>query len=242
MRAEKDQMIRENRAPGQPRAVVWDLDGVIVDSAEAHNYSWTVMARDFGVAYDPEKDFKPIFGKHNTDIISSKWGVRDPARIEEMAQRKERVFRDAARELKPLPGVVELIHALREAGWKQGIGSSAPIDNINLLLSVTGLEQYMEIIASGGDVTRGKPDPAVFLIAFQRLGVGPRNGVVIEDAPAGVQAGVAAGAATIGVTNTQPAELLRQAGADLVLSSLEGLTVDDLERLVAQKQAGSTGK
>ena len=75
-------------------------------------------------------------------------------------------------------------------------------------------------------------DPTVFLIAFQRLGVEPYNGVVIEDAPAGVQAARAAGAAAIGVTNTQSAETLRNAGADLVVNTLEGLTVDDLERLV----------
>src|SRR5262245_58090391 len=155
------------------RAVVWDLDGVIVDSAEAHNWSWQEMAREFDVRYDPEKDFRGIFGRHNTDIISSLWGVTDPAQIERMADRKETLFREAARHLKPLPGVAELMRALKEAGWRQGIGSSAPLANIELLLSATGLAEYIQAIASGEDVTRGKPDPQVFLLAFERLGVGP---------------------------------------------------------------------
>ena len=217
------------------RAVVWDLDGVVVDSAEAHNASWQGMAREFGVPYDPERDFRGIFGRHNTDIISSLWGVTDPAQIERMAERKELLFREAARHLKALPGVVDLVRALAEAGWRQGIGSSAPLANISLLLSATDLQGYIQAIASGEDVTRGKPDPQVFLLAFERLGVDPSNGVVIEDAPAGVRAGIAAGAATLGVTTTQTAETLREAGADLVVASLQGLTVDDLEELIKHK-------
>ena len=219
------------------RAVVWALDGVMVDSAEAHNRSWVVMAKHFGVPYDPERDFPRIFGRHNNDIISSMWHVTDPAKIKEMADFKERVFREEAAHLKPLPGVVELVKALRESGWKQAIGSSAPLLNVQALLEGTGLSQYMDAIASGDDVTVGKPNPEVFLIAFRRLGVEPRNGVVIEDAPAGVQAGKRAGAAVLAVTTTHDAETLREAGADRVADSLEEITVADLEALVQANQA-----
>lgn len=218
-------------APEQ-RAVVWDLDGVIVDSAAAHNLSWSAMAREFGLPYDPERDFKANFGRHNTDIITSQWGVTDPSEIERMAISKETSFREAARELKPLPGVLELARAIEQAGWKQGIGSSAPIENINLLLSVTGLAPYMQAVTSAEDVTRGKPDPRVFLIAFERLGVSPRNGVVIEDAPAGVQGAIAAGAACLAVTTTQTRQALKEAGAHLVVSSLAQVTIRDLEELI----------
>jgi beta-phosphoglucomutase len=219
------------------RAVVWDLDGVIVDSGDAHNVSWNLMATEFGVPYDPHSDFKGIFGRHNTDIISSLWQVNDPDEIERMASRKEILFREAARKLKPLPGVMDLVRSLQEAGWKQGIGSSAPLENIRLLLDVCGLTGYMQAIASGEDVARGKPDPQVFLLAFQRLGVSPRDGVVIEDAPAGVQAARAAGAAGVGVTNTQTEKTLWDAGADLVVPTLEGLGVSVLEDLVRWNQA-----
>ena len=219
------------------RAVVWDLDGVIVNSAEAHNASWVAMAREFGVPYDPEKDFKAIFGRHNTDIISSLWGVTDPEMIRRMADRKEELFRREAVHLKPLPGVVELVKALKRAGWKQAIGSSAPLENIRILLEVTGLAEYMDAVSSGDDVTRGKPDPQVFLIAFERLGVEPRNGVVIEDAPSGVLAARRAGAACLAVTTTQSRETLGEAGADLVVDSLEEVSVGTLEMLVRSRQA-----
>jgi len=214
------------------RAVVWDLDGVMVDSAEAHNLSWATMAGEFGVPYDPDRDFRGIFGRHNTDIISSLWKVSDPDHIEKMALRKEELFREAARTLKPLPGVIELVHALDEAGWKQAIGSSAPLENVSLLLSVMSLDRYMQAIASGEDVQEGKPNPEVFLLAFKRLGVPPRDGVVIEDAPAGVKAALAAGSSCLAVTTTQTEQTLREAGAHQVVSTLEGITPRDLERLI----------
>lgn len=219
-----------------PRAVVWDLDGVLVDSAAAHNLSWQAMAAQHGVAYDPDVDFRNIFGKHNTDIIGALWQITDPGRVAELAAAKETAFRSEARNLKPLPGVVELVQELERRGWKQAIGSSAPMENIRVLLEVLQLGEYMQAIASGDDVTAGKPDPQVFLIAFERIGVSPRDGVVIEDAPAGIQAGVRAGAATLGVTTTQTAETLEQAGADRVVGSLSDVSVEDLEALVRQHQ------
>jgi HAD superfamily hydrolase (TIGR01509 family) len=218
--------------PDRTHAVVWDLDGVIVDSAEAHNASWVAMAAEFGVPYNPDTDFKGIFGRHNSDIISQLWGVTDPEQIARMAESKESHFRQAAVRLKPLPGVVELLDAVARAGWRNAIGSSAPMANIQVLLKATGLADYFQAIASGEDVTKGKPNPKVFLVAFQRLGVDPAYGVVIEDAPAGIQAGKRAGAATLGVTTTQTRETLSEAGADRVVDTLEGVSVDDLEALV----------
>src|SRR5215203_3521898 len=170
------------------RAVVWDLDGVIVDSGQAHNASWIEMAREFNVPYDPDKDFRDMFGRHNTDIIGGLWDITDPDEVARMADTKESLFRREAMQLKALPGVTTLMESLRSAGWKQAIGSSAPLANIDVLLEATGLGDYMDAISSGDDVKVGKPDPTVFLIAFERLGVDPHDGVVIEDAPAGVEA------------------------------------------------------
>jgi beta-phosphoglucomutase len=218
-------------------AVVWDLDGVIVDSAEAHNASWQTLAKEYDLPYDPNTDFKKIFGRHSVDIIQHLWNITDREQAEEMADKKEAYFREAAAHLEPLPGAVELIKSLDEAGWRQAIGSSAPRANVDLLLSSTGLARYMQAIASGDDVTQGKPDPQVFLLAFERLGVLPSKGVVIEDAPAGIQAGKRAGAATLGVTTTQTLQTLLDAGADRIVDSLEEVTVGDLEQLVHNHRA-----
>lgn len=213
-------------------ALVWDLDGVIVDSGEAHNASWVEMAREYGLPYDPDKDFKAMFGRHNNDIISGLWGITDPELSGKMAYSKESAFRREASRLKALPGVIDLAKAARQAGWKQAIGSSAPLANIEILLKATGMGEYMDAISSGDDVTVGKPDPKVFLIAFERLGVDPAQGVVIEDAPTGVQAAKRAGAACLAVTNTQTRETLEQAGANMVVNTLEGITVETLEALI----------
>ncbi len=221
---------------GEPRAVVWDLDGVLVDSAQAHNLSWQELSESYGVPYDPDKDFPTIFGKHNTDIMNMLWQITDPAHVAKMANAKETAFRREATKLKPLPGVVELVQELARRGWKQAIGSSAPMENIRVLLEATGVGPYMQAIASGDDVTAGKPDPQVFLIAFERLGVSPENGIVIEDAPAGIQASVRAGAATLGVTTTQTEATLQSAGADRVVNSLADVSVDNLEELVEMHQ------
>jgi beta-phosphoglucomutase len=216
-------------------AVVWDLDGVIVDSAEAHNESWKRLATEYDLPYDPENDFKRIFGRHSVDIIEHLWHITSREQAEKLAYAKESYFREAAAHLTPLPGVVDLVKALDEAGWKQAIGSSAPLANVSLLLSSTGLTDYMQAIATGDDVSRGKPDPQVFLLAFERLGVPPSQGVVIEDAPAGIEAGNRAGAATLGVTTTQTRQTLLDAGAGRVVESLTEITVAALQDLLTNK-------
>lgn len=214
------------------KAVVWDLDGVLVDSSEAHKASWVEMAREWDVPYDADKDFPSTFGRHNSDIITLLWGVTDPKVIQAMADTKEGYFRYSAAALKPMPGAVELVNTLRRAAWKQGIGSSAPLKNIQVVLQAIGLAEQMDAIASGDDVTTGKPDPQVFAVAFQRLGVEPARGVVVEDAIAGVHAAKSAGAVCIGVTNSHGEDTLKEAGADLLVHSLTEITVATMESLI----------
>jgi beta-phosphoglucomutase len=223
---------------GIQRAVVWDLDGVLVDSSTAQNASWVAMAKEFNVPYDPDRDFPRIFGLHNTEILRSQWGVTDPETVARMVGRKEAHFRASAGSLQPLPGAVELVAA--GAGWRQAVGSSAPLANVRLLLDVTGLAPYLETVASGDDVQRGKPDPEVFLLALQRLGVEPRAAVVIEDAPVGVLAAKRAGAACLAVTSTRPAEALWSAGADQVTPSLEHITPASLALLIRMSSSGGS--
>jgi beta-phosphoglucomutase len=153
-----------------------------------------------------------------------------------MAETKEVYFRYSAAALKPMPGAVELVNTLRRAAWKQGIGSSAPLKNIQVVLQAIGLEDHLDAIASGDDVTIGKPDPQVFAVALRRLGVEPARGVVVEDAIAGVQAAKSAGAACIGVTNSHGADALKEAGADLLVHSLTQVTVATFENLIKGRE------
>jgi beta-phosphoglucomutase len=214
-----------------PGAVVWDLDGVLVDSGEAHRAAWIALGREINRPFT-DADFLRTFGMANPDIFRVTWDITDPTDVAAWSERKETLFRDQARALHPLPGAVELVRALRAAGWRQAIGSSAPRANITLLLDVLGLAGQFDAIVSGDDITRGKPDPQGFLLAFERLGVPPARGFVIEDAVAGVQAGKAAGAQVIAVTTTRVRADLLAAGADRVVDHLTELNVPLLAGLL----------
>jgi beta-phosphoglucomutase len=207
--------------------VVWDLDGVLVNSGAAHHAAWQALGGEINRPFTDE-DFVRTFGMANPDIFRVTWGITDPADVRTWSDRKEGLFRDQARALHPLPGAVELVQALRAAGWRQAIGSSAPQANITLLLDVLGLTGLLDAIVSGDDITRGKPDPQGFLLAFERLGIPPARGFVIEDAVAGVQAGKAAGAQVIAVTTTRARADLIAAGADRVVDALTELSVPQL--------------
>ncbi len=213
-----------NESPLVPGAVVWDMDGVLVNSGEAHRAAWIALGDEIDRPFT-DADFLQTFGMANPDIFRLTWGITDPANVATWSDRKEVLFRDQARALHPLPGAVELVRALHEAGWRQAIGSSAPRANVTLLLDVLGLTGLLDAIVTGDDITRGKPDPQGFLLAFERLGVPPARGFVIEDAVAGVQAGKAAGAQVIAVTTTRARADLQVAGADQVVDQLTELQV-----------------
>ncbi len=225
-------------AAAGPLGCVWDLDGILADSALAHKAAWQALAGELGYTWSDALHTQ-TFGMRNPDIIRIAWGVTEP--VEDVARwgdRKEALFREQARGLVPLPGAAALVRDLAAHGWRQAIGSSAPQANISLLLEVLGLADCFAAVVSGDDIRHGKPNPEVFSTALARLGVAPARGVVIEDAAAGVEAGVAAGAYTIGVTNTRSAADLQAAGADLVLDSLARLTAEDLEAKVRGRARG----
>jgi len=210
---------------------VWDMDGVLVDSGVAHQAAWQTLAAELGHTYDDAMHLR-TFGMRNPDIIRLAFGVTEPAaQVAAWGDRKETLFREQARALQPLPGALDLVRDLHAHGWRQAIGSSAPHANIALLLEVLGLAPYFTALVSGDDVQHGKPDPEIFRTGLARLGVASTHGVVIEDAVAGIQAGVAAGAFTVGVTNTRPRPDLLTAGAHLVVDSLAEL---DATRLMAE--------
>jgi beta-phosphoglucomutase family hydrolase len=212
-------------------AVIWDMDGVIADTAPFHFHAWQKAAQDRGISFT-EDDFRDTFGKRNPEIIAEKFG-RDipPQESDGIAQRKEELFRRiAAQSIKPFPGVLNLMLSLRSAGWKMALVSSTPAENIKLILRSLEINSLFDTIVTDKDVLRGKPDPEGFLLAAERLGVSPSNCVVIEDAIAGVKAAKNAGMKCIAVTNTHPADRLKE--ADLVVDSLELATVSTVESLL----------
>jgi beta-phosphoglucomutase len=208
----------------KPEAVLWDLDGVLVDSTQHHYEAFQQLlgerSRDLA-----EAEFAPLFGLPNATILERLLGKLSPEEVQDLAARKEHLFRQRiAGRVRALPGAEGLVRRLSASGSPQAIVSSAPQANVELILGSLGLEQAITTIVGEEDVRRGKPDPEGFLTAAARLGVEPAKCVVFEDAPAGLTAAKAAGMRCIGVATTRPAEKL--AHADLVVQTLDDPAVD----------------
>jgi beta-phosphoglucomutase len=206
-------------------AVIFDMDGVLVDTFEAHFESWNVVARQERTEMTRQQ-FAKTFGRTSREIIACLWPEKadDPVAVRDFDDRKEGAFRQiVAQKFPPMPGVGELLTSLASHGILMAVGSSGPSANVALVVEKLGAAELFGALITGDDVARGKPDPQVFLLAAERLGVPAERCIVVEDAQAGVEAARAAGMRCVGFASTgrTRAEL---AGADLVVDSLTELT------------------
>jgi len=208
-------------------AILWDLDGVIVQSGEYHYEAYRELFGELDVPFNREQYFDELFGIRNWAIIRTVAGERPIEEIERLAERKEEKFRRIAKgKILALPGAKTTIDRAREAGLKQAIVSSTPGANIEMILGELELTEAFDTIVGEEDAEKGKPDPEGFLVAAERVGIEPDRCVVIEDAPAGIEGGKAAAMRCIGVSTTRKPERLTQ--ADLVVASLEDEKVWEL--------------
>lgn len=209
---------------------IFDWDGVIIDSMRQHRHGWMRLAQEEGYAM-PTGAFERGFGMKNDQIISQvlSW-TTDPREIERLSRRKEVLYRSVLEEegIEPLPGVRVWLGALRRAGIPCAIASSTEAENIRVVLRLLELEDYFQAIISADDVSTGKPDPQVFLLAAQKLGLAPERCVVFEDAVVGMDAAHAAGMKVIALTTTSPRATL-QAAAERVIGTLDELQIGELE-------------
>jgi HAD superfamily hydrolase (TIGR01509 family) len=211
-------------------AAIFDWDGVIVDSSRAHEASWERLAAELHRVLPPEH-FRNSFGMRNEQIIPEllHW-TDDPGQIRNMSLRKEALFREIIREegIAPLPGVAAWLAALRAANVPCIIASSTHRENITCTLGVIGLENCFTGIVASEDVTRGKPEPDVFLLAAKKVNAPPQRCVVFEDAHVGIEAARRAKMRVVGVATTHPADSL--VGASRVVRRLDELSVAELSR------------
>jgi beta-phosphoglucomutase len=209
-----------------PRAVLWDLDGTLVDSEESHWQSWheTMVGEGIALTYE---EFRATFGQRN-DTILRRWlgDDVDEARMTRIGDAKEELYRSLVRAggVAILPGAAEWVRRLRREGWAQAVASSAPRRNIEVVLKVVGLAEQFDTTVSAEDVVHGKPDPQVFLLAASRVGAAPERSIVVEDAAAGIEAAKRAGMHSIAVFR-DGAEVAADtaAAADMVVRSLADL-------------------
>jgi beta-phosphoglucomutase family hydrolase len=218
-------------------AVIFDVDGVLTDSYDSHFLSWQRMFGEVGVTFTDEQ-FRSTFGRTNRDIFAELYpGEMTEERSRQLGDRKEVLYREIVSDsFKPLPGAVELIDALDAAGFKLAVGSSGPPENIALTLEKLGRADRFAAAVTGADVTRGKPDPQVFLLAAERLGVPPERCAVIEDAPQGIEAANRAEMTSIALTGTTTRQNL--AHAKLTIDSLDELTPQRIASLIDNAAPG----
>ena len=212
------------------QAVVFDWDGVVGDSSAHHERSWEILAAKRGLSLPPDH-FKRGFGKKNNVIIPDLGWATDSADVDALAHEKEEIYRSLVHEkgIDPLPGVRELLVALRERSIPCAIASSTERANLDLPLDLMGLREFFAVIVSGEEVVHGKPDPAVFLLAAERLGIAPADCVVIEDALVGIEAAKRAGMRVLAVATTNPIQAL--GSADAAVQSMADVTPDRLAAL-----------
>ncbi len=225
--------------PDATPAVIFDMDGVLVASGSAHAASWRIVARKHGRQISDEQ-FRATFGQTSRDIIRRIWGPElNDEEIRRIDDEKEAVYRDLIRGLVPLTiGARELLATLRREGFPLALATSGPPENVELVLDETNLRKMFQAVVTGADVQRGKPDPQCFLIAAERLGVEPAHCVVVEDAPAGIQAAVAAGMHPVALVGTHPGQRLAEAGAACIVQRLDEITPQLVRQLAGRASAG----
>lgn len=213
-----------------PRGVLWDVDGTLIDSSEFHFLSWrdTLALESFELS---RERFLQDFGRRNDEILPLYFGSGiGRADIQRIADAKETLYRRMLAEdgSQALPGVLHWLERLRDTGWRQAVASSAPPANLEAILAALGIADFFAAVVSSADVSRGKPDPQVFLLAAERLGVPPERCVVVEDAPAGIEGARRAGMRVVGVLSSQTS-----LDADIVVPTMDDLAGDAFDGLVA---------
>jgi HAD superfamily hydrolase (TIGR01509 family) len=213
--------------------LIWDMDGVLVDSGDAHYVAWKALFDELGLPLTAEQGSVTL-GMSNMPILRMWLGDDTPPEtLTDLADRKEAHFRELVGEhVHVLPGVREWLQRARERGYRQAVASSAPMANIAAIVQALGLGDAFDLLISGARLPASKPDPAIFLQAALGLGCEASDSIVIEDSVVGVEAACRAGMACVAVTNTRPAEEL--VAASVVVTSLEDLSSDTFERLISE--------
>lgn len=205
--------------PDLIRAVLFDLDGTLVDNMPYHVEAWIEMGRKLGHELTREHIQREFSGRKNEELLPSLVGrPLDASEIQQLSEEKEARYRELfAPHLRLLDGLETLLDRLAARGIAVGIATAAPANNRAFVLERSGLNGRISVIVGAEQVKRGKPAPDLFLAAAQQLGCEPTATLVFEDAVLGVQAGRAAGMAVCGVTTSEPSEVLLAAGAHFTI-------------------------
>jgi beta-phosphoglucomutase len=213
-------------------AIIFDMDGVIVDSNPYHKIALQQFAREHGYELTEELLKEKVYGRTNKQWILNLFGPLPEAKVNQYAQEKEAMYRALYKnDVKPVKGLVKFLDLLEKNNISKAIGTSAPGVNVDFTLGGTDLEKYFSVILDDTFVTEGKPNPEIYIKAAKALNLPNRQCIVIEDSLSGVTAGKRSGSKVIGITTTHTAEELHE--ADLIINDFDELTIDVLQKLIA---------
>jgi HAD superfamily hydrolase (TIGR01509 family) len=212
-------------------AVIFDMDGVIVDSNPYHKVALQQFCQKHGHSLSEQQLREKIYGRTNKEWITNVFGPLSEKQVQQLAEEKEALYRDLFRQhIQPVKGLIGFLDRLDQYQIARAIGTSAPQSNVVFTLSKTGTQKYFDIILNETVVTHGKPHPEIYIKVAQALGLPNEQCVVIEDSLSGVEAGKAAGSKVVGITTTHTAEEL--AHTDCIITDFDELTIEKLQALV----------
>lgn len=225
---------------GQLRGVIFDMDGVLVDSHAVHRKAWRLFLQMLGRDVpEPELDFI-LDGRKRADILRHFLGDCPDPDLEEFGRRKDCIFRQMHLEVTPVPGAVRLVRELHHGGTAVALATSASRSRARSTLLELGLLDCFSVIVAGEDVHLGKPDAAIYRLACDRIGFAPCHLLAVEDAVSGIRAALGAGLGCVGVASHEEPENLTAAGAVHVVRDFNAVFRQDLECILVRRDRSLT--
>jgi beta-phosphoglucomutase family hydrolase len=218
-----------------PAAVIFDMDGVMIDSNPFHLRKWIDLLVRHQIHFDRQTLPQHLFGKRNDTALRYFFGKISKSESRRLSEELEATFRNAFRpHAKPLPGLRALMRACRRAGIPMAVASSAMVKNIEFIVDALKLRPYFDYLVSGDHVAHPKPNPEIYLKAARKLRLPPEQCVAFEDSFVGIEAAKNAGMKCVGIGSTFPlADLRRETGADLVVRGFKQVSLKRLRKLFA---------
>jgi beta-phosphoglucomutase len=213
-------------------AVILDMDGVIIDSHPVHLHAWQRFLETLGRNTSRGELAYVLDGRKRSEILRHFFGELSEAEILEYGKRKDEFFETVSMEVKLLPGVKEFLGRVKKQKISLAVATSASATRTQSTLKRLNLNQFFTAVVTGDDIEQGKPDPAVYRTACERLGVSPENALAFEDAVSGIRAAKAARLRCIAVAGHEPSNKFQSAGADHIIQDFVGLSVNDLTHIL----------
>ncbi len=209
-------------------AFIFDMDGTLIDNMGFHIKIWSEFVTSLGAPTDEDTFYQRTVGKVNAEILRD---LVDPdlsdAEIEQLSARKEELYRQRFAPLmaqQAIPGLNEFLRAVSSAGLPMAVATSAGIENVHFILQGLGIQGFFNALVTAEEVTRGKPDPQIFLIAAAKLGISPEKCLVFEDSPSGLEAAARAGMRAVALSTTfSPERLNGTPGVLRIISNYRSL-------------------